>query len=121
MSLPWIVELVFPPGIFVARQLTEPKSREELDAEMFESMCALPLFSDRFSKPSHLPESTQPSADPEPRHRWTLLHFPSGFGQVAQLYSEILARTIPDPSPPWTASDLEAVTKVLEPLGKRKQ
>jgi hypothetical protein len=123
-NLPWIVELVNPPGIFLARQLTEPKTFDELEAERFESAAQLPLY--RRLPPPKLDASAyhlHQEAETSPRSRWLMLHLPSEM--LARAACEALAQAIPDPSPPWAIEDVEKVTHVfrtfVDALDQRKK
>jgi len=112
-NLPWIVELVNPPGIFLARQLTEPKTFDELEAERFESAAQLPLY--RRRPPPGLSASAyhlHQEAETSPRYRWLMLHLPSE--TLARAACEALTQAIPDPSPPWTREDVEKVKEVFQ-------
>ena len=111
-NLPWIVELVNPPGIFLARQLTEPKTYDELEAERYESAAQLPLY--RRPLPLGLPASAYHLEQKveSSRARWMVLHLPSEV--LARGVCEALAQAIPDPSPPWSHQDVEKVSEVFQ-------
>lgn len=111
-DLPWIVELVHPPGIFLARQLTEPKTFEELESERFEAAEQLPLY--RRPRPPSMSESEYRRLQPDLplRSRWMLFHLPSA--ELARGIADALAQALPDPSPPWSMEDLETLTAVYQ-------
>lgn len=122
-DLPWIVELVHPPGIFLARQLTEPKTFEELESERFESVLQLPLYRRQLPPELDTPADRLDRAAAASRSRWLLLHVQSGI--LARGICEELAKAIPDPSPPWTNDDIEKVTQIfrvfVEAFDERKK
>jgi hypothetical protein len=87
----WIVELVTPPGAFVARRLPEPIDREALNQEIDASAQALKKG--------------------PPRHRYVL--FLPSCGHEARLAVEDLSRLIPNPVVPMPLNDLFSIQAVI--------
>ena len=89
----WVVELVIPPGIFMARRLSEPLDHQALQAEIKASA-----------------EALNKGNDPE-RHRFVITS--TDLGGVARQYAKAMCEDIPNPTVPMRPYDLFTIDAIL--------
>jgi hypothetical protein len=89
----WVVELVIPPGTFMARRLEGPIDPAALDEEIAASIVAL-----------------RTGNDPE-RHRFLITTI--DVGGVARQYAKAMCEDIPNPTVPMRPYDLFTIDAVL--------
>ena len=89
----WVVELVIPPGSFMARRLEEPVDMAALNAEIKASAEALNYGN-----------------DPK-RHRFVITH--TDLGGVARQYAKAMCEDIPNPTVPMRHFDLFTIDAIL--------
>jgi hypothetical protein len=89
----WLVELVIPPGTFMARRVEEPVDRAELEKEVAASTQVLRHGGDRN------------------RHRFLITY--TGTGGVARQWAKAMTEEIPSPTVPMSNWDLFTIDAVL--------
>lgn len=89
----WLVELVIPPGSFLARSVPEPVDRAALSKEIKASA-----------------EALRKGNDPE-RHRFLITY--TDAGGLARQYAKAMCEEIPNPTPPMRPFDLFTIDAIL--------
>lgn len=112
MSLPWVVELHLPEGLFFARQLSVSRTEASLDAEI-RSSYALLQTSDAPSlgSESHHGAFVSSTLQVPPSVRLMLAYH--GLDTVAIQVADALALGFPNPQRPWTSQQVSQLLEIL--------